>query len=71
MNSGVGGLRFARDAIKPGRSCGEIEEEAAERMRARLGEFDFATSAHSVTVCGRCAIVSLVRDRQVDEFCGD
>lgn len=31
--------------IRPGRTCEEIEIEAAERMRARLAEFDFATAA--------------------------
>lgn len=33
------------DAIRPGRTCEEIEIEAAECMRLRLGEFDFATAA--------------------------
>lgn len=31
--------------IRPGRTCEEIEIEAADRMQGRLAEFDFATAA--------------------------
>ena len=34
-------------AVRPGRTCGEIEDEAAEIMEGRLGEFDFATESHA------------------------
>lgn len=34
-------------AIRPGRTCDEIEEEAVARMQARLPEFDFASDAHA------------------------
>jgi Xaa-Pro aminopeptidase len=33
--------------IRPGRTCDEIEEEAIEIMRSRLGEFNFATASHA------------------------
>jgi Xaa-Pro aminopeptidase len=35
------------NAIRPGRTCDEIEDEAAEIMEGRLGEFDFATESHA------------------------
>jgi Xaa-Pro aminopeptidase len=34
-------------AIRAGRTCDEIEDEVEERMRARLGEFDFANADHA------------------------
>lgn len=34
-------------AIRPGRTCDEIETEAVETMRARLSEFEFATDSHA------------------------
>lgn len=34
-------------AIRPGRTCDEIEDEAVESMRGRLHEFDFATVSHA------------------------
>lgn len=34
-------------AIRPGRTCDDIENEAVEIMRSRLGEFDFATKSHA------------------------
>jgi Xaa-Pro aminopeptidase len=34
-------------AIRPGRTCDEIEDEAVEIMRSRLHEFDFATASHA------------------------
>ncbi len=34
-------------AIRPGRTCAEIEAEAIGRMRSRVGEFDFATASHA------------------------
>lgn len=34
-------------AIRPGRTCDEIEDEAVEIMQSRLGEFDFATQSHA------------------------
>ena len=34
-------------AIRPGRTCDEIEDEAVEIMQGRLGEFDFATASHA------------------------
>ena len=34
-------------AIRPGRTCDEIEDEAVEIMRQRLPEFDFATASHA------------------------
>jgi len=34
-------------AIRPGRTCDEIEAEAVETMRSRLSEFDFATASHA------------------------
>lgn len=34
-------------AIRPGRTCDEIEDEAVEIMRGRLHEFDFATESHA------------------------
>jgi len=34
-------------AIRPGRTCDEIEDEAVEIMQSRLGEFDFATESHA------------------------
>ncbi len=34
-------------AIRPGRTCSEIEDEAVEIMRGRLSEFDFATKSHA------------------------
>lgn len=33
--------------IRPGRTCTEIDNEAAEIMESRLGEFDFATESHA------------------------
>jgi len=34
-------------AIRPGRTCDEIEDEAEQIMRERLHEFDFATESHA------------------------
>ncbi len=34
-------------AIRPGRTCSQIEEEAAEIMRGRLHEFEFASASHA------------------------
>ena len=34
-------------AIRPGRTCEEIEAEAIEIMRSRVKEFDFATASHA------------------------
>ena len=34
-------------AIRPGRTCDEIEDEAVQIMRSRLHEFDFATESHA------------------------
>lgn len=34
-------------AIRPGRTCDEIEDEAVEIMRGRLDEFNFATASHA------------------------
>ena len=34
-------------AVRPGRTCDEIEDEAVEIMRGRLHEFDFATESHA------------------------
>lgn len=34
-------------AIRPGRTCAEIEDEAVEIMRGRLPEFEFATKSHA------------------------
>lgn len=34
-------------AIRPGRTCDEIEDEAVDRMRSRLHEFNFATESHA------------------------
>lgn len=34
-------------AIRPGRTCDEIEDEAVDRMQSRLGEFEFATESHA------------------------
>jgi len=34
-------------AIRPGRTCADIEDEAVEIMRGRLPEFDFATASHA------------------------
>lgn len=34
-------------AIRPGRTCDEIEDEAVEIMRGRLSEFDFASETHA------------------------
>jgi Xaa-Pro aminopeptidase len=34
-------------AIRPGRTCDEIEDEVIEQMSARLDEFEFATAAHA------------------------
>ncbi len=33
--------------IRPGRTCDDIEAEAVETMRARVGEFAFATDSHA------------------------
>ncbi len=34
-------------AIRPGRTCNQIEDEAIDIMRGRLREFDFATKSHA------------------------
>jgi Xaa-Pro aminopeptidase len=34
-------------AIRPGRTCTEIEDESVDIMRSRLKEFDFATRSHA------------------------
>lgn len=34
-------------AIRPGRTCNEIEDEAVEIMQGRVKEFDFATESHA------------------------